>query len=322
MEEKNGTSVTEFLLVGLTKDPQLQILLFLLFMIIYIITLLGNLTIILLIHTSPHLHTPMYFFLSNLSFVDFCYSTVITPNMMLNLLSKRETISYNGCAAQLFFFAGFACTEIFLLSVMAYDRYVAICNPLLYSVIMTKQLCSELVIGSYLGGFVEAMIQTSFTFSLSFCRFNVINQFYCDVPPLLKLSCTDTFINEIIIFVFAVIIGVTSLVIILISYSYILSTVVKIDSVQGRRKAFSTCASHFTCVIFFYGTLLFVYLQPSSGSTLNQNGVISIFYTVVIPMLNPLIYSLRNQEVKISFRSTLLRQLPWSRNTAAVLSHF
>ncbi|XP_069486084.1 olfactory receptor 5AP2-like [Ambystoma mexicanum] len=307
MEAANQTSVTEFQLLGLTQDPFLQALLFGLFILIYTMTLLGNIGIIVLIRTDRSLDTPMYLFLSSLSFTDVCYSSVITPELLSGLLVEKASISFAACASQLFFFSGFAGTECLLLGVMAYDRYTAICHPLLYRMIMHRGVCLNLIAISYAGGFLQSAILTGFTFTLSFCGPNHIDKFYCDLPPLLKLSCSNTFISELITFVFAIVIGVASLLTILISYAYIISTIMAAPSRDGRHRAFSTCISHFTCVVLFYGTLLFVYLQPSSSYSINA--VVSIFYTVVIPMLNPLIYSLRNQDVRAAARRLVLRRI-------------
>ncbi|XP_029430864.1 olfactory receptor 1020-like [Rhinatrema bivittatum] len=307
-EERNQTSMTEFILLGLTDDSELQIVLFSVFLLAYIITLLGNIGIIVLIRLDPHFHTPMYFFLSNLSFTDLCYSSVITPNMLINFLLARKAISFHGCAMQMYLFGASVTIECFLLGVMAYDRYIAICNPLLYPVIMSRRVCHQLVAGAYTGGLLNAIIHTSSTFQLSFCRSNVINHFYCDVPPLLKLSCSNTFINEILMFTFGGFAEMSSLLIIVVSYTYIISTILRIQSAEGRHKAFSTCASHLTAVSLFYGTIIFMYLRPPSSYSLEQDRVASVFYTVVIPMLNPMIYSLRNKEVKRSLRRLINRR--------------
>ncbi|XP_030077648.1 olfactory receptor 1019-like isoform X2 [Microcaecilia unicolor] len=312
MKVTNHSTVTEFVLLGLTNDPVLQIILFVLFLLMYIITLLGSGVIITVIRLSPHLQTPMYFFLSHLSFIDLCYSSTITPKMLTGFLSKSNTISYLGCGMQMFIFCGFGSTECLLLAVMAYDRYVAICNPLLYTVIMTKKVCIQLVTFVYGGGFLNSLIQTICTFHLSFCGSNVINHFACDFLPLLILSCTDTFINELMIFVLAGLISIGSVLVILISYTYILSTILKIRSAEGRHKAFSTCASHLTCVTLYFGTIFFMYLRPRSSYSQEQDKVTTVFYTVVISMLNPLIYSLRNQDVKQALKkmiSSVLKQL-------------
>ncbi|XP_053564218.1 olfactory receptor 1044-like [Bombina bombina] len=293
----NNTQVKEFILQGLTDNPKLQIILFVLFFIFYIVTLLGNIGIIVAIRADSHLHTPMYFFLNNLSFLDLCYSTVITPKTLATFLSKTKAISYHECALQMYFFAASVTTECFLLGIMAYDRYVAICNPLLYSVAMSKQLCIRLVAGAYTLGYMNATLHTITTFRLPFCKTNKIDHFYCDVPPLIKLSCTDTTMNEILMFIFGGFAETSSLTTIIVSYSYIISTVLKIRSVDGRKKAFSTCGSHLAAVTIFYSTILFMYLRPASTYAMSQDRVASVFYTVIIPMLNPLIYSLRNNEV-------------------------
>ncbi|XP_030077600.1 olfactory receptor 1020-like [Microcaecilia unicolor] len=298
MRGTNRSSVTEFVLLGLTSDPQLQIILFVLFLFIYNITLMGNGAIIVIIRLSPRLHTPMYFFLSHLSFVDLCYSSTITPKMLINFLSERKTISFIGCGVQLYFYSALGAVECLMLVVMAYDRYVAICNPLLYPIVMSKRLCNQMVGSAYMGGLLHSLIHTSCTFRLSFCSSNVINHFVCDYPPLLMLSCTDTSVNELMLFVIAGFFMTSTVLAILISYTYIISTILRIRSGEGRQKAFSTCASHFICIVLFFGTVFFMYLRPNSKYKDEQDKVITVFYTVVIPMLNPLIYSLRNKEVK------------------------
>ncbi|XP_078508664.1 olfactory receptor 5AR1-like [Lissotriton helveticus] len=298
MERSNQTSVTEFILLGLTDDPALQILFFLLFLIVYIITVVGNLGLIALIFTAPRLHTPMYFFLSNLSLSDFCYSSVITPKMLEELLSWKNSISFTGCAAQTYFFAVFASMECYLLSAMAYDRYAAICHPLLYHLIISRSVCIQLLTAAYLAGFLTAAVHTGCTFHASFCGPNVIDHFYCDIPPLMKLSCTDTFIRETVIFVVVFFLGFATLLITVTSYIYILSAMIQIRSTAGRRKAFSTCGSHMIAVSLFYCTVLFMYMRLPSSDSVTQDKVVSVCYTIMIPMLNPLIYSLRNTEVK------------------------
>ncbi|XP_029431456.1 olfactory receptor 1020-like [Rhinatrema bivittatum] len=301
--------VTEFIFLGLTDVPEIQILLFLLFLLIYIITLLGNIGIIMITRITPHLQTPMYFFLSNLSFIDLCYSSTITPKLLENLLVEVKSISFIGCIVQLYVFASMATIESLLLSVMAYDRYVAICNPLLYTVTITKRICIQLVCAAFLGGFLQSAIQTGFTFRLSYCGSNEIKHFYCDIPPLLKLSCSDTLINEIVIFICGSFTSLGCLLVILMSYAYIISSILRIHSTEGRCKIFSTCGSHLLVVILFYATILFTYFRPTSTYSLSRDRVVSVFYTVVIPMLNPLIYSLRNQEVKDSMRTVIKRKI-------------
>ncbi|XP_069506016.1 olfactory receptor 8D1-like [Ambystoma mexicanum] len=303
MERKNGTSVTQFILRGLSEDQVIQRLLFLFFLFVYLFTLVGNIGLIVLVRISRRLHTPMYFFLGNLSFVDVCYSSVIVPQMLFHFLTYPHIFSLHQCATQLFFFVVFSGVDNFLVAVMAYDRYVAICHPLMYVITMTNAVCIKMVIGAFLGGLISALIHTCVTFRLSFCASKFINHFYCDILPLLKISCSDTFINKIVIFIFGGFASLGSFLVIVVSYIYIISTIVKIHSTAGRLRAFSTCASHFTSVILFYGSIFFMYFKPSSGSSQEQDPVASVFYTVVIPMLNPVIYSFRNKEVKEALRN-------------------
>ncbi|XP_038261523.1 olfactory receptor 1019-like [Dermochelys coriacea] len=305
MKEGNHSEVTEFILSGLTDCPELQVPLFLVFLLIYGITLVGNGGMILLISTDPRLHTPMYFFLSNLSFCDLSISLIISPHMMMNFLAERKTISYTACAMQMYLSIIFADVECLLLAVMAYDRYVAICNSLLYRVTMSRQLCKELVAGAYAVGVVDSMIYTCCTFRLSFCSSNIINHFFCDVLPLLALSCSDTRINEIVMFASMSCITVSSFVTVLLSYVYIISTILQIHSAKGRHKAFSTCTFHLTSVVLYFGILFFMYLRPTSSYSMDIDKVTSVFYTLLIPMLNPLIYSLRNTDVKDALRKAM-----------------
>ncbi|XP_030417668.1 olfactory receptor 1052-like isoform X1 [Gopherus evgoodei] len=309
MAGNNDTAVTRFILIGLTDRPELQVPLFVVFSLIYFITLLGNLGMILVIQINPQLHTPMYFFLSNLSFLDTCYSSTIAPNMLVNFLVEHKAISYSGCIMQYCFFAVFATTEIFLLAAMAYDRYVAICNPLLYTVTMTKKVCLLLVIGSYFWGFVNSLIHTSGLLRLSFCDSNIINHFFCDLTPLLKLSCSNIHMNVMLVFIFGSLFEISTFLIIIVSYILIIVAVLRIHSAEGRHKAFSTCASHLTAVAIFHGTILFMYFRPSSSYSLDTDKMASVFYTVMIPMLNPLIYSLRNKEVKGAVRKMIERKM-------------
>ncbi|XP_077330373.1 olfactory receptor 5AP2-like isoform X1 [Lithobates pipiens] len=269
----------------------------------YLVTVFGNLGITVLILTNDHLHSPMYFFLVNLAFIDLLYSSGITPKMLADLISAEKSISYLGCACQMYFFIALGSTESFLLSAMAIDRYAAICNPLLYLRIMTKEKCLKLLSGSYFGGFLHSLIHTCCTFRLSFCGSHQIDHFFCDIPPLLKLSCMDTSTNELILSMFTSCAGAASVIVIVISYTSILRAVFRSHSLQGRRKAFSTCGSHFICVILFYSTILFMYLRPSSIYSLQQDKIISVVYTLVIPMLNPLIYSFRNREIKFALKN-------------------
>ncbi|XP_065451841.1 olfactory receptor 5W2-like [Chrysemys picta bellii] len=309
MEKGNHSEVTEFILSGLTDRPELQVLLFGVFLVVYGITLVGNGGMIFLITIDRRLHIPMYFFLSNLSFCDLCYSSIISPKLLQNFLAHKKSISYTACAVQVYLSIVFADVECLLLAVMAYDRYVAICNPLLYTVTMSRQLCKQLVAGVYAVGLVDSVIYTCFTFRLSFCSSNIINHFFCDIPPLLALSCSDTQINEIVMFTLSCCIIVSSLVTVLLSYVYIISTILQIRSAEGRRKAFSTCTFHLTAVALYFGTLLFVYLRPTYSYFMDTDKVASVFYTLVIPMLNPLIYSLRNTEVKDALRKAMNKLL-------------
>ncbi|XP_073510810.1 olfactory receptor 5AR1-like [Phyllobates terribilis] len=300
----NESSLRAFTFLGFGDQADLQIFLFLVFMFMYLITVIGNLAIILLIATDTHLHSPMYIFLSNLAFVDLWYSSGITPKILVDLVTTEKSISYIGCAVQMFFFIGLGCTESFLLAVMAFDRYVAICIPLLYLKNMTRMTCLQLLSGCYVAGFLNSLIHTCCTFRLSFCGSHYIRHFLCDVPPLLKLSCSDTKINELVLTIFASAVTGTTIIVIVISYASILHAVFIMNSSKGRRKAFSTCGSHFICVILYYSTIFFMYSRPSSAYSLEQDRIVSVVYTVVIPMMNPLIYSLRNREMKLALQRT------------------
>uniref|UniRef100_A0A8C9B1A9 Olfactory receptor n=1 Tax=Prolemur simus TaxID=1328070 RepID=A0A8C9B1A9_PROSS len=304
--------LTEFILLGFRSSPEVQILLFLLFLLLYVVIVLGNTSMLVVIKIDSRLHTPMYFFLRNLSYLDLCYSTVIAPKTLAIFLSKEKRISYNGCATQFFFFALFVGTEGFLLAVMAYDRFSAICSPFLYNVRMSQQACVRFVIGSYICGCINSMIQTGFTFSLHFCGENRLDHFFCDVPALIKISCVDTFVNEIVLFILSALIILTTTTVILVSYAYILSTVLKIPSTHGRSKTFSTCGSHMVVVSLFYGTVFFMYAQPGAISSPEKSKIIAVFYTLFIPMLNPLIYSLRNREVKNALKRIMMRKVSFN----------
>ncbi|XP_072494374.1 olfactory receptor 5B12-like [Notamacropus eugenii] len=298
---ENRSEVNEFILVGLTDAPELQVPLFIVFAIIYLITLVGNLVIIALISWDSHLHTPMYFFLSNLSLVDFGYSSAITPKVIAIFLMEDKIISYNGCAAQFFFFVAFTTAENFLLAAMAYDRHAAVCKPLHYTTIMTSNVCAGLAVGCYVCGFLNSSIHTRDTFSFDFCSSNVVHDFFCDFPALVALSCSETHISELILFFVAGFNVFFAFFIILTSYLFIFIAILRMRSAKGRRKAFSTCASHLTTIFIFYGTVIFMYLLPSSHHSMDTDKVVSLFYTTVIPMLNPVIYSLRNKDVKSAF---------------------
>uniref|UniRef100_A0A8D0KQB1 Olfactory receptor n=1 Tax=Strix occidentalis caurina TaxID=311401 RepID=A0A8D0KQB1_STROC len=290
----NHSSVTEFVLLGFAD---LQELLFVIFLLIYITTLVGNMGMIVLIKTNSQLHVPMYFFLSHLSFLDVCYSSSITPKLLLGFLAERNIISFNGCITQFFFFAVFGTTEAILLAVMAYDRFVAICEPLHYLAAMSHGVGVQLVVGSYAAGILNALVHTSTLLRLSFCGPNLINHFYCDIPPLLLLSCSDTWLNKVVMASCIGFIITTSGLAIGISYTCILFTTWSICSVEGRHKAFSTCSSHLMAVALFYGSVAFLYFHSFSRHAGDQGKTASVFYTVVTPMLNPFIYSLRNKEV-------------------------
>nr|XP_004667830.2 olfactory receptor 12-like [Jaculus jaculus] len=288
----------EFVLEGFGGGVETQALLFAVFLLLYTVTVLGNLTMIVLITVDARLHSPMYFFLKSLSFVDLCYSSVIAPNAMANFLSASKVITFAGCATQFFFFSLLVTTEGFLLAVMAYDRFVAICSPLRYPVTMSPMTCARLVLGTYCGGCLNSIVQTSLTFQLPFCRSNRINHFFCDVPPLLQIACANTVVNELVMFGICGLIIVSTTLVVLISYGYITVTILSMRSGSGRHKLFSTCGSHMTAVSLFYGTVFVMYAQPGAVASMEQGKVVSVFYTLVIPMLNPLIYSLRNQDVK------------------------
>ncbi|XP_057289295.1 olfactory receptor 1020-like [Pezoporus wallicus] len=301
----------KFILLGITDSPYAQTPLFVLFLLIYIVTLVGNVGIITLVRVSPSLHTPMYFFLTHFAFTDICYSTVISPRMLADLLSEDRTISFSGCMMQFLTFAFFSTIECHLLAMMAYDRHVAICQPLLYVTIISSHICWQLIATSYLFAFLSAIIYTWCTFGGSFCGPNRIDHFFCDEVPVLKLMCSDTHSSEMVIFAFITINVVGTSMIILLSYISILCTVLRMCSAQSRARAFRTCASHLMAVASFFGTKFFMYLQPPSSHR-SRDKAASIIYTIITPMLNPFIYSLRNKEVKgalVKCRSRLFN--PW-----------
>uniref|UniRef100_A0A8D1VYB4 Olfactory receptor n=1 Tax=Sus scrofa TaxID=9823 RepID=A0A8D1VYB4_PIG len=305
MDPGNHSSVTEFILAGLTEQPELQLPLFLLFLGIYMVTVVGNLGMITLIGLSSHLHTPMYYFLSNLSFIDLCHSTVITPKMLLNFVTEKNIISYTECMTQLYFFIVFIIAEGYMLAAMAYDRYVAICNPLLYNVTMSYQRCFQLTVGVYILAITGSTVHTGFMLRLLFCKANVVNHYFCDLFPLLELSCSSIYINQLLVILLSAFNILTPSLTILASYVFILSSILQIHSTEGRSKAFSTCSSHISAVAVFFGSAAFMYLQPSSVSSMDQGKVSSVFYTCIVPMLNPLIYSLRNRDVKFVLKKIL-----------------
>ncbi|PKU28653.1 hypothetical protein llap_21044 [Limosa lapponica baueri] len=310
MVEANCTVAFEFVLLGFTSREDLQVMCFVLFLAVYVVTLIGNLGVIILIRIDSCLHTPMYFFLSHLSLLDVCYSSTIIPQTLLNFIVEKKVISFVRCAIQLFSFATCATTECYVLAAMAYDRYVAICNPLLYSVVMSQRLCVGMLAGAYLAGVISSTIHTVSIFSLPFCRSKRINHFFCDGPPLLALSCSDTHVNEVMLSAVVAFNVLSTTVFILMSYLLVLSTVLRLRSVASRHKAFSTCASHLVSIVLYYGSSLFVYLHPSSlggRQSLEHNKVGSVLYSVAVPMLNPLIYSLRNTDMKNAMRKAKSR---------------
>ncbi|XP_055271006.1 olfactory receptor 143-like [Moschus berezovskii] len=307
MTMENASSVTEFILMGLTEQPKLQLPLFCLFLLNYLVTVVGNLFLMILICLNSHLHTPMYFFLFNLSFIDLCYSSVFTPKMLMNFISKRNVISFKGCVSQLFFFCFFVSSECYVLTAMAYDCYVAICKPLLYTMAMSPQVCSQLISVSYVMGFAGAMVHTGCVIRQIFCDSNIISHYMCDILPLLQLSCSSTYANEIVISAVVGTVIIVSILIIFTSYALILFNILHIPSSKGWSKALSTCGSHITTVGLFYGFGLLTHVRPSSSSFVEQGKFFSVLYTNVVPMLNPLIYNLRNKDVKTAVKKTLKR---------------
>ncbi|XP_047625360.1 olfactory receptor 5AL1-like [Phacochoerus africanus] len=305
MAKGNYSTITEFILLGLTDNPELEAILSCVFLLMYLVAALGNLGLIVLIQISPQLHTPMYFFLCHLAFVDFYGTSSITPNTLVNSLREIKSVSFYACATQVCCFITFSVWELLMLSVMAYDRYLAICHPLLYVVLMPRKLCIQMVTSSYIYGFTVGLVQAVATFHMSFCDSNVINQFYCDDVPLIALACSDTRFKELMVLFIAGFNVFCSLIIVLISYVFIVFAILRIPSSVGRQKAFSTCASHLLSITIYYGTLSFMYLQPKSSHSLGKDKFASVFYSIVIPMLNPLIYSLRNQEVKNALKKII-----------------
>ena len=303
MEEHNRTVLTEFILMGITDRPELQAPLFGLFLIIYVTSVVGNLGMVILTKVDSRLQTPMYFFLRHLALTDLGYSTAVSPKMLVNFVVDQNKISYRLCATQLAFFIVFIISELFILASMSYDRYVAICQPLLYTVIMSQRVCRALVAIPYLYSTLVSLLVTVNIFNSSFCGYNVISHFYCDSLPILSLLCSNTHEIELIVLVLSGFNLIFSLLIVLVSYLLILTAILKMNSTEGRQKAFSTCGSHLTVVTVFYGTLIFMYVQPESSHSFDTDKMASIFYTLVIPMLNPLIYSLKNKDVKYALQN-------------------
>ncbi|XP_001380611.2 olfactory receptor 2G6-like [Monodelphis domestica] len=304
--KQNNNSQEGFLLLGFSDKPQLETILFVVILVFYILNLVGNTTIILVSGLDPKLHTPMYFFLTNLSFLDLCFTTSVAPQLLVTMRSKDKSMSYGGCIAQLYVAMGLGSTECILLAVMAYDRYAAVCRPLHYAVIMHPQLCLTLASIAWLSGLVTSLIQCSLTIQLPLCGHNRLDHIFCEVPVLIKLACVDTTFNEAQLFVASVVFLVVPVSLILISYGYITQAILKIKSSAGRRKAFGTCSSHLVVVIIFYGTIIFMYLQPVKSRSNDQGKFVSLFYTIVTPLLNPLIYTLRNKDVKGALKKLIL----------------
>ncbi|XP_053546982.1 olfactory receptor 1019-like [Bombina bombina] len=298
MKKENQTSETDFIFIGFSYLPHLRSLLFFIFLLLYTFTLLGNAITILIICLNLQLHTPMYFFLANLSFLDIFNTSVTIPKMLISDITKKQSISYTGCITQLFLFTSLASAECVLLAVMAYDRYLAICYPLHYMEVMNNKVCVLLATLAWLGGFLQSTVHTIFTFQLSFCQPRLIDGFFCEVPSLLKLSCSLTFLNEVVLFCFGGLVSLTPFLLTFISYTVILLTVFNIPSSEGRSKAFSTCGSHLTVVAMFYGAATFVYFRPTSSYSLPVDRLVSVFYSLLTPMVNPVIYSLKNNDVK------------------------
>ncbi|XP_018408128.1 PREDICTED: olfactory receptor 5V1-like [Nanorana parkeri] len=303
--DANNTVVTEFILLGFSKLGESQFFLFPLFLLMYVVTVGGNMCIIITYNLNPNLHSPMYFFLGNFSFLEILYVTSTVPNLLPNLLSDQKRISFYGCATQMYCTLTFGGTECYLLAAMAYDRYNAICRPLLYPVIMNRETCIKHIVGSWSIGAVNALIHTTLTFSLPFCKSNQINHFFCDVPPLLQLSCRNTWINECTIFGVVSCVVIASFILTMFSYLQIISTILQMHSSSGRRKTFSTCFSHLIVVTIFYGSGIFMYFRPKSSYGMDQEQVVSLMYTVIAPLLNPFIYTLRNREVKLGIKKIL-----------------
>ncbi|XP_044110838.1 olfactory receptor 7E24-like [Neovison vison] len=311
MEAQNLTAVSEFLLLGLSDDPELEPILFGLFLSMYLVTVLGNLLIILVVRSDSQLHTPMYFFLSNLSLADIGFSTTTIPKMLVNIQTHSKSITYAGCLTQVFFFFLFACLDSLILAVIAYDRFVAICHPLNYSVIMNPRLCGLLVLMSFFGSLLDSQIHCLMVSLLTFCPKVEIHHFFCDAPQLFHLACSDTSIHSILMYFIGAILGGLPLFWILCSYTRIVSSILRIPSIGGKYKAFSTCSSHLLVVCLFYGTAIGVYFSSSISSSLRKGAVASVMYTVVTPMLNPFIYSLRNKDIKRAVQGMINRRVKY-----------
>ncbi|XP_062961934.1 olfactory receptor 10R2-like [Cynocephalus volans] len=301
----NSSSVTEFLLLGFSSLGDLQLVLFVVFLCLYLIILSGNLIIISVIRLDCSLHTPMYFFLGVLSISEIFYTIVILPKMLINLLSVLRTLSFVSCATQMFFFLGFAVTNCLLLGVMGYDRYAAICQPLQYPILMSWRVCGQLAATCAVSGFLISLLGTTLVFSLPFCGSNKVNHYFCDISPVIRLACAESYINELVIFICGVLVLLVPLIFICISYGFIVHTILKIPSAEGKRKSFSTCASHLIVVIVHYGCASFVYLRPSAKYTSGKDRLVTVIYTIITPLLNPVVYSLRNKDVQLAIWKTI-----------------
>ncbi|XP_077117057.1 olfactory receptor-like protein OLF1 [Ranitomeya variabilis] len=314
MVKWNFTTVDEFILLGLTNRQDMQIWLFIVVLTCYIVSLFGNIVIIWVSNINPRLNTPMYFFLRNLSFLDIWYTSSVVPIMLINLLSVKKTISFHACFTQMFIHLSLGGTESFLLLAMAYDRYVAICSPLHYTNIMHPILCIKIAIGSWFGGLLDSVVHTVYTLQLPFCSRNVVNHFFCETPSLLELACTDASLNKTLLFFCAIVVSGAPFFCILITYVKIISSIMKIRTTTGRRKAFSTCASHVLVVVLFYGTIFFIYMRPGTVHVTNHDKMAALFYSVITPMLNPLIYSLRNNDVKLALKESTRKKTMLQNN--------
>ncbi|XP_073527305.1 olfactory receptor 5AU1 [Phyllobates terribilis] len=301
----NWTSGTDFTLAGFSSDGKVKCFLFVIFLLLYLMSLCGNLTIGTTIWEDSKLHTPMYFFLGNLAFLDICYSSVTVPKLLTSLIGGSSEISYSGCMSQLYFYVSCCSTECLLLSIMGFDRYLAICNPMHYTTIMNKQKCVQLATSLWFTGFITSIIHTVFTAQLPYCKSHQISHFFCDIPPMLKLACSDTFQNKLLILTAGGILGLSSFFLTLVSYIQIISAILKIHTKVGRSRAFSTCASHLIVVLIFFGSISFMYMRPTSRYSLEQDQLVSLLYAVVTPALNPVIYSLRNKEMKSAMKRTI-----------------
>ncbi|XP_068920860.1 olfactory receptor 13D1-like isoform X2 [Petaurus breviceps papuanus] len=308
MDKGNYTPVTEFILIGLSQYPGLQSFLYVICLVMYVVILLGNSFLIIISILDRHLHTPMYFFLGNLSFLDICYTSASVPQILVNFMSETKSISFTRCALQMFMSLGLGSTECLLLAVMAYDRYIAICSPLRYTIIMNKELCVQMASWTWIIGCLNSLVQTTLAMIMPFCG-NIIDHITCEILALLKLICVDISLNVFIMTIASVVFLITPLLFIFFSYVFILSTILRINSSEGRKKAFSTCSAHLTVVILFYGSALFMYMKPKSKESKTSDEIISLSYGVITPMLNPIIYSLRNKEVKGAVEKILLRNL-------------